>query len=97
MKAILELPKMPESCSECPCAQYYDTYGECGAIEYDIDGDFRPVLPSEGRRSDCPLKLVDKDILEKQKPKKVVETPDKHKYGYCPVCGLFCMRKDILG
>jgi hypothetical protein len=56
-KAILEL-EMPESCSECPCAQYYDTYGECGAIEYDIDGDFRPVLPDKGKRSDCPLKLV---------------------------------------
>ena len=57
-KAILEL-EMPESCSQCPCAQYYDTYGECGAIEYDIDSDFRAVLPSEGRRPDCPLKLVD--------------------------------------
>jgi uncharacterized protein with PIN domain len=27
------------------------------------------------------------EALKKQIPQKVVETPDKHKYGYCPVCG----------
>jgi hypothetical protein len=61
-KAILEL-EMPENCWKCPCAQYYDTYGECGAIEYDIDSDFRAVLPENGRRPDCPLKPVeDKEV-----------------------------------
>ena len=63
-KAILELPEMPESCSECPCAQYYDVYGECGAIKYNIDGDFRPSVPNEGRRPDCPLRLVEGKEVE---------------------------------
>lgn len=27
------------------------------------------------------------EALKKQISQKVVETPDKHKYGYCPVCG----------
>jgi|GEM_PF-6002135 len=27
------------------------------------------------------------EALEKQIPQKIIETPDKHKYGYCPICG----------
>lgn len=27
------------------------------------------------------------EAMRKQIPQKVIETPDKHKYGYCPVCG----------
>ena len=81
-KAILEL-EMPQSCWQCPCIQdRTETYRWCGAIGGDC-----PNPPYEKRRDDCPLKPMDTDMLEKQKPKKVIETPDKHKYGYCPICG----------
>jgi hypothetical protein len=80
-KAILELPEMPRSCQKCPLTYYLDysernyPWEDCACI---ITG---KGIADKGRRSDCPLKLVDTDMLEKQKPKKVIETPDKHKYG----------------
>ena len=80
-KAILEL-EMPMSCTTCPLQKllYY------GWVEYIciITGE---RIADEGRRPDCPLKEVDEDTFEKQIPKKVIETSDKHKYGYCPTCG----------
>ena len=96
-KAILEL-EMPESCRKCKLSKW-ETW------EYDIDTWTNVLVcaalgeecSDKGRRSDCPLKLVDTDMLEKQKPKKVIETPDKYKYGYCPVCGRIYWDKCHIG
>ena len=58
-KAILELPKMPESCWQCPCIQdRSETYRWCGAVGGDC-----PNPPNEKRRDDCPLKLVDENAI----------------------------------
>jgi len=47
------------------------------------------VIPYEEMERDAIERAI--KALEKQVPQKVVETPDKHKYGYChsycPVCG----------
>ena len=89
-KAILELSEMPESCREC---MFKECLNRTTSVEVSrciilhkmhVPGGY---CPAEGRQADCPLKPVDTDMLEKQKPKKVIETPDKHKYGYCPICG----------
>ena len=96
-KAILEL-EMPESCNGCKLNKWdvweHHKYVSinvlaCAALGKECSG--------KGRRSDCPLKLVDVDALEKQKPKKIVlmENTNKFKnpyghhpvYGHCPVCG----------
>ncbi len=55
-KAILELPKMPEGCWQCPFIQdRSETYRWCGAVGGDC-----PNPPYEKRRDDCPLKPVEK-------------------------------------
>jgi hypothetical protein len=90
-KAILEL-EMPGGCETCPIKRYF----HYGWVEY-ICGITGEEIANKGRRSDCPLNPVDTDMLEKQKPKKVIETPDKHKYGYCPVCGRIYWDKCHIG
>ena len=58
-KAILELPEMPESCRECKLSKW-ETW------EYNIDTWTNVLVcaalgeecSDEGRRPDCPLKLV---------------------------------------
>ena len=60
-KAILELPEMPKSCRSCKLSKW-ETW------EYDIDTWTNVLVCSalskecsdEGRRPDCPLKLVRK-------------------------------------
>jgi len=53
-KAILELPKMPNSCMECPL---YKITGICDILS--AWNNFMPVyVPNEGRHPDCPLKEV---------------------------------------
>lgn len=49
-KAILEL-EMPESCKVCPCCQITANYSICYV--------YMDWCPEEGRRPDCPLKLVE--------------------------------------
>ena len=59
-KAILELPKMPESCWECPL-QAISTEKNiryCTVIRYSTD------YYGTKRRENCPLKLVDKEVKE---------------------------------
>jgi len=59
-KTILELPKMPESCRKCKLSKW-ETW------EYDIDTWTNVLVctalgeecSDEGRRPDCPLKLVE--------------------------------------
>ena len=51
-KAILEL-EMPESCRACKLGHYDELYG---LTHCDI---LRECMPYAGRRSDCPLKLVE--------------------------------------
>ena len=59
VKAILEI-EMPESCWQCPCIQdRTETYRWCGAVGGDC-----PNPPYEKRRDDCPLKLVEKGVVE---------------------------------
>lgn len=60
-KAILELPKMPESCrGGCPFYKVCDICDILSSWNYHM-----PVYtPSEGRRSDCPLKLVEDTEVE---------------------------------
>ncbi len=57
-KAILELPKMPESCrSGCP---FYKVCDICDILS--AWNNYMPVLvPSEGKHPDCPLKEVEED------------------------------------
>jgi uncharacterized protein with PIN domain len=69
------------SCKACKLGHYDELYG---LTHCDI---LRECMPYEGRHKACPLKLVEENAFEKQIPKKVITTPDKHKYGYCPVCG----------
>jgi hypothetical protein len=66
-KAILELPKMPESCRKCKLSKW-ETWR---AWEYDIDTWTNVLVctalgeecSDEGRRTDCPLKPVeDKEV-----------------------------------
>jgi hypothetical protein len=52
-KAILEL-EMPESCETCPIKRYL----HYGWVEY-ICGITGEEIANKGRRSDCPLKLVE--------------------------------------
>ena len=54
-KAILEL-EMPESCWKCPCSwRIRDNVIACEVTKH--------YCPEEGRRPDCPLKLVeDKEV-----------------------------------
>ena len=55
-KAILELDKMPKSCYGDGCP-FYKTTGICDILS--SRNHYMPVLtPSEGKRKDCPLKLV---------------------------------------
>ena len=58
MKAILELPKMPESCrSGCP---FYKVCDICDILS--SWNNHMPVLvPNEGKHPDCPLKEVEED------------------------------------
>jgi len=96
-KAILELPKMPESCWQCPCIQdRTETYRWCGAIGGDC-----PNPPYKKRRDDCPLKPVercewiliddDKGLWQCSKcgAEWVLEagTPADNEMNYCPACG----------
>jgi len=63
-KVILELPEMPESCRECKLSKWetWETW------EYNIDTWTNVLVCSalgeecsdEGRRPDCPLKLVER-------------------------------------
>ena len=54
-KAILELPKMPGSCAECPLYKITDICDILSAWNK-----YMPVLvPSEGKHPDCPLKEVE--------------------------------------
>ena len=51
VKAILELPEMPESCWQCPCIQDRTEVSRwCGVVGGDC-----PNPPYEKRRDDCPL------------------------------------------
>jgi len=60
VKAVLELPELPEGCRECKLSKW-ETW------EYDIDiwtnvlvcAALGEECSDEGRRSDCPLKLVE--------------------------------------
>ena len=58
-KAILELPEMPRNCKNCPLKYYLD-YSERNYPWEDyvctITG---KGIADKGRRSDCPLKLVE--------------------------------------
>ena len=59
-KAVLELEKMPESCrGGCPFYKVCDICDILSSWNHHM-----PVYtPSEGRRPDCPLKLVeDKEV-----------------------------------
>ena len=84
-KAILEL-EMPESCWQCPCIQdRTETYRWCGAVGGDC-----PNPPYEKRRDDCPLKLVEKGVVElvvrkhkvKRKEEERVEIEIREALGY---------------
>ena len=56
-KAILELPKMPKSCREY---LFYKITDICDILS--AWNNYTPVLvPSEGKRPDCPLKDVKED------------------------------------
>lgn len=56
-KAILELPKMPESCGQCPCSwRMKDDVMICEVIMH--------YCPEEGRHKYCPLKLVEGKEVE---------------------------------
>jgi hypothetical protein len=57
-KAILEL-EMPENCWEC---ELYSTRHNCCAVIV-IVGHYA-ICPDKGRRSDCPLKLVEGKEVE---------------------------------
>ena len=53
-KAILELPKMPENCSKCPCLTLKMNFTpKCGVLGEEV------LLFKFGRQPDCPLKLVE--------------------------------------
>jgi hypothetical protein len=59
-KAVLELPEMPESCWDCPLVQGRELSPTtwCGYSGKDC-----PAPAYQGRRPDCPLKLVeDKEV-----------------------------------
>ena len=65
-KAILELPEMPESCAEC---MFKECLSRTTSVEVSrciilhkmhVPGSY---CPAEGRRANCPLKLVeDKEV-----------------------------------
>ena len=59
-KAILEL-EMPESCRTCPIKRYL----HYGWVEH-ICGITGEQIADKGRRSDCPLKLVDNPELPRE-------------------------------
>lgn len=61
-KAILEL-EMPENCEECPCSSYDYEASDffCDALFLKNQKDVRCL--EEGRRPDCPLKLVNIEKL----------------------------------
>ena len=90
MKAILELPKMPESCrSGCP---FYKVCDICDILS--SWNNHMPVYtPSERRRDDCPLKPVE----DKEKHGKWVLNGNDDDLGityYCSVCG-FGLDEDL--
>ncbi len=94
-KAILEL-EMPGSCETCPIKRYL----HYGWVEYicSITGE---EIANKGRRSDCPLKPVercewiliddDKGLWQCSKcgAEWVLEagTPADNEMNYCPACG----------
>jgi DNA-directed RNA polymerase subunit RPC12/RpoP len=94
-KAILEL-EMPESCWQC---ELYSAAQNCCNVIV-IVGHYA-ICPSKGRRSDCPLKLVercewiliddDKGLWQCSKcgAEWVLEsgTPADNEMNYCPACG----------
>mgnify|MGYP000895793024 CR=1 FL=1 len=87
-KAILEL-EMPESCKECIlCIPYSDKndFDYCAGIP---KGSCECAL--EGRRSDCPLKLVEEKAgCEECNGVAGMELPLSagiQKVYYCPMCG----------
>ena len=56
-KAILELDKMPEMCRGGGCP-FYKVGDICDILS--SRNHYQPAfVPSEGKRKDCPLKLVD--------------------------------------
>jgi DNA-directed RNA polymerase subunit RPC12/RpoP len=94
-KAILEL-EMPESCETCPIKRYL----HYGWVEY-ICGITGEEITNKGRRSDCPLKLVercewiliddDKGLWQCSKCGAEwvlgAGTPADNEMNYCPACG----------
>ena len=58
MKAILELPKMPRNCKNCPLKYYLD-YSERNYPWEDYACITGKGIADKGRRPDCPLKLVE--------------------------------------
>jgi hypothetical protein len=88
-KAILEL-EMPESCKQCKLGHYDELYG---ITHCDI---LRECMPYEGRRSDCPLKLVkgceycntEPEIIYRKDWTIFTKGEDKVvDINYCPMCG----------
>jgi hypothetical protein len=58
-KAILELDKMPQSCYGGGCP-FFKITGICDILS--SRNNYMPVrTPREGKRKDCPLKLVDEE------------------------------------
>lgn len=57
-KAILELPEMPIRCASCPFIKYVSY----GWVKY-LCNITSEEIANEGRRPDCPLKLVDTELL----------------------------------
>ena len=61
-KAILEL-EMPRNCKNCPLKYYLD-YGERNYLWEDyVCTIIGKGIADKGRRSDCPLKLVEDKVL----------------------------------
>jgi len=61
-KAILELPKMPRNCKNCPLKYYLD-YSERNYPWEDYACITGKGIADKGRRPDCPLKPVeDKEV-----------------------------------
>ena len=65
-KAILELPKMPESCTEC---MFKECLNRTTSVEVSrciilhkmhVPGSY---CPAEGRQADCPLKPVEENAI----------------------------------
>lgn len=63
-------------------AYFEDAIKESDEIIAECSEELQEELTEQKGHFEVALKAMKKQI-----PQKVVETPDKHKYGYCPVCG----------